>query len=369
MKKYLSSGSVDYVLLGTVILLCVFGLLMLTSAGSPLGFQKFGDSYHFIKQQLISFVIGMTLMVVMMNVDYKSLKKYSVHLLLVSIILLFSVFIPGIGASLLGGSRWISIGGAVFQPSELAKLSFIIYLAAWLESQKGKSGEIAKRSLYQFGILLAIVAGLIIAQPDMGTMSVVAIVAGVVLFSSGVDMKYIFSLIGVGGAIFLLLIKLAPYRLQRLTAFLNPENDIRGIGYHVYQSLIAIGSGGFFGVGLGKSRQKFNYLPEAAADSIFAVIAEELGFLLSTLLVLTFLLLFIRGIRIARRAQDEFGKLLVTGIIAWIVLQAFMNIAALSSLIPLTGIPLPFISYGGSSLIITLAAVGIVLNVSKQGKH
>jgi len=369
MKAYSSSGSMDYVLLGTVLLLCIFGLLMLTSAGSPLGFQKFEDSYHFVKQQLISFVIGITLLIVLSNIDYKSLKKYAVPLLVLSIILLFLVFIPGIGASLLGGSRWISIGGVVFQPSELAKLSFIIYLAAWLESQKGKTGKIAKQSLYQFFILLAVVAGLIIAQPDMGTMSVVALIAGIVLFSSGVDMKYIFSLIGTGVAFFIMLIKIAPYRLQRLTAFLNPNEDIRGAGYHVYQSLIAIGSGGLFGVGLGKSRQKFNYLPEAAGDSIFAVIAEELGFLVCALLVFAFLFLFIRGIRIARQAPDEFGKLLTTGIIAWIVLQAFMNIAALSSLIPLTGIPLPFISYGGSSMMLTLAAVGIVLNVSKQMKR
>jgi len=368
MKKYASSGSMDYILLGTVLLLCVFGLLMLTSAGSPLGFQKFGDSYHFVKQQLISFVIGITLLIVLSNINYKILKKYSVPFLVLSIVLLFLVFIPGIGASLLGGSRWISIGGIVFQPSELAKLAFFIYLAAWLESQKSKTGKIAKQSLYQFFILLVIVAGLIIAQPDMGTMSVVALVAGVVLFSSGADLKYIFSLIGIGAALFVVLIKIAPYRLQRLTAFLNPNQDIRGAGYHVYQSLIAIGSGGLFGLGLGKSRQKFNYLPEAAGDSIFAVIAEELGFLICALLVCTFLFLFIRGIQIARHAPDEFGKLLVTGIISWIVLQAFLNIAALSSLIPLTGIPLPFISYGGSSLMITLAAVGIVLNVSKQTK-
>jgi len=339
---------------------------MLTSAGSPLGFQKFGDSYHFIKQQLISFVIGIALLIVMMNVDYRILKKYSFHLLIVAIVLLFLVFIPGIGASLLGGSRWISIRGVVFQPSELAKLAFIIYLSAWLESQKGKTGKIAKQSIYQFAVLLVIIAGLIIAQPDMGTMSVITLVAGVILFSAGVDMKYIFSMIGAGGVLFLLLIKLAPYRLQRLTSFLNPESDIQGSGYHVYQSLIAIGSGGFLGVGLGKSRQKFNYLPESAGDSIFAVIAEELGFLISALLIATFLFLFIRGVRIAKRAPDEFGKLLVTGIISWIVLQAFMNIAALSSLIPLTGIPLPFISYGGSSLMLTLASVGIMLNVSKQ---
>lgn len=352
----------------TVAVLCLFGLITLTSAGSAVGFQRFGDSYIFVKRQLLSLLIGIGFMILMMNVDYKLLRKFALPLLGVSIILLLLVFFPGIGANLQGGSRWISLGGMVFQPSEFVKLTFIIYLAAWLESQAAKSKKLSREQLFQFAAIIGVVSLLIIAQPDMGTMSVIAIVSLIVFFVSGAELKQIGWLIGSGALLFLLLIKIEPYRAQRLSVFLNPSADSQGIGYHIQQALIAIGSGGLFGVGLGKSLQKFNYLPEPQSDSIFAVLSEELGLIVALLLVATFIYLFIQGLKVARKAPDTFSRLLVVGIMTTIVLQAFMNIAALSSLMPLTGIPLPFISYGGTSIIFSLAGIGIVCNVAKQCK-
>lgn len=358
----------DYFLFSLVIAICVFGLIMLTSAGSVIGFQKFDDSYFFVKRQLVSCIVGLAAMFFMMNVDYRLLRKYSVPLLAISLLLLVLVLIPGVGSSYLGGSRWIVIGGFVFQPSELVKLTFIIYLASWLVSQKERGATSAKQSLIPFITLVGLVAGLIILQPDMGTMSVIAVIAGMMYFVSGANVKHILGLFAGGIGFFFLLILVEPYRAGRLSIFLNPGSDVRGLGYHIQQALIAIGSGGIFGVGFGKSRQKFNYLPESATDSIYAVIAEELGLVFALFIIAAFVMLFLRGMKIARNAQDMFGKLLVTGIICWFTLQALMNIGALSSLIPLTGIPLPFVSYGGSSLILCLAAVGVVLNVSRQMK-
>jgi cell division protein FtsW len=305
----------------------------------------------------------------MMNIDYHILRKIAVPALVLSVLLLLLVFIPGIGSSFLGGNRWINVAGFVFQPSELVKLTFIIYLSSWLIAQKERRQVQDHHTMVQFLVLVAVITGLVVLQPDMGTMSIIAIISLIIYFTSGARMKYIATLIGSGISFFLLLILVAPYRAGRLTIFLHPGTDVRGLGYHIQQSLIAIGSGGFFGVGFGKSRQKFNYLPESATDSIYAVIAEELGFIFAMAIIATFIFLFIRGLRIARNSPDDFGKLLVTGIMSWLSVQALMNIAALSSLIPLTGIPLPFFSYGGSSLIITLAAVGVVLNVSRQSKR
>ncbi len=359
----------DYILFALVIGICVFGLIMLTSAGSVIGFQKFGDSYFFVKRQLLSFLLGLGALFLMMNIDYRNLRKYSVFILFASLLLLVLVLIPGVGTTYLGGSRWIVISGFVFQPSEIVKLTFIIYLASWLVSQKERGSLGSKQSLLPFVTLVGLVAGLIILQPDMGSMSIIAIIAGIMYFVSGADTRHIVGLIAGGIVFFFLLILVEPYRAGRLTIFLNPGSDVRGLGYQIQQSLIAIGSGGWFGVGFGKSRQKFNYLPESATDSIYAVIAEELGLIFALCIIAAFVFLFLRGMKIAKQSQDMFGKLLVTGIICWFTLQALMNIGALSSLIPLTGIPLPFVSYGGSSLMISMAAVGIVLNVSRQMKR
>jgi len=358
--------SFDYATLAIVLSLCVFGLIMITSAGSAIGFQKFQDSYFYVKRQMISFAIGFALMLFLLNLDYHLLKKWALPAFVASIVGLVLVFIPGIGANLLGGSRWITIAGLPLQPSEFVKLGFIIYLASWLDGKKTRFGRNDRPYIIQLIILMVVVVGLIIAQPDMGTMSVVVAISLSMIFISGIDTKYIFRMLAIIFAGMLLLIKIAPYRLQRLTAFIDPSADPRGVGYHIQQSLIAIGTGGIFGLGLGKSRQKFTYLPEPTGDSIFSVISEELGLIIGVALIVLFVVLFLRGIRIARQSPDSFGKLLATGIISWISIQAIFNISALSGLMPLTGITLPFISYGGSSIIATLAAVGVLLNISKQ---
>ena len=229
--------------------------------------------------------------------------------------------------------------------------------------------EDASSSLIPFlimvGFLVLVIAGV---QKDLGTMVVIAVIAITVYFTAGAPWRHL-TLLGIGGTgLFLLLVRIFPYRWQRLTVFLNPELDPQGIGYHINQALLAIGSGGLFGLGLGHSQQKFNYLPEPAGDSIFAIISEELGFFFAVMLVILFLALFLQGIKIARQAPDPFGKLLTVGIMIWIIFQAYINIAAMLSLVPLTGIPLPFISYGSSSLVMLLIAVGLVVNVSKQTK-
>jgi cell division protein FtsW len=247
------------------------------------------------------------------------------------------------------------------------KLTFLLYLAAWL----AKKGEKSSRGLsYAFGpflILVGVIAILVILQPDMGTMGVIALISSAMYFFAGAPLRNLIALCAGGIAFFFLLIKIAPYRMERFTIFLHPQLDPLGSGYHLNQALLAIGSGGFFGRGFGLSRQKYNYLPEVVGDSIFAIIAEELGFLVAIALIAAFVFFVIRALRIARSAPDQFGFLVGAGIASWFLFQSFINIAAMLSLVPLTGIPLPFISYGGSALIVGMTAVGILVNISRQG--
>ena len=357
----------DYTLIIILGVILVFGLIMLSSASSVLGWQKFGDHNYFLKHQLLyGVLIGIVAFWVMSKIDYHYWKKYAFPIVIVSIFLLFLVLIPGIGYEFLGAKRWVSILGIPFQPSELVKLTFLIYLATWLE-QREKKLEDFSYSFMPFIIMIAflvfMVAGI---QKYLGTMIVIGVISIVVYFVAGAPWKHLGWMAGGGAILFYLLIKIAPYRANRLTTFLNPELDPQGIGYHVNQALLAIGSGGVFGLGLGHSRQKFNYLPEAAGDSIYAIIAEEMGFFFAVGLVLLFFAMAYQGIKIARNAPDAFGKLLAVGIITWITFQAFVNIMAMIGLLPLTGITLPFISYGSTSLITVLAAMGLLVNISRQ---
>ncbi|MFH1536698.1 MAG: putative lipid II flippase FtsW [Patescibacteria group bacterium] len=360
----------NYKIIAILGIILVFGLIMLSSASSVMGWQKFGDHNYFIKHQLLYGVfVGLIAFWVMSRIDYHYWKKYAFSIVIGSIILLFLVLIPGIGYEFLGAKRWISILGFPFQPSELIKLTFLIYLATWLE-QRAKKMEDFSYSFMPFMIMIAFLVFMIAGiQKDLGTMIVITVISVTIYFVAGAPWKHL-GIIGGGGLmLFFLLIKIAPYRAARLTVFLNPEMDPQGIGYHINQALLAIGSGGLFGLGLGHSRQKFNYLPEAAGDSIFAVIAEEAGFIFTVALVGLFFALGYQGIRIARAAPDPFGKLLATGIITWIMFQAFVNIMAMLGLLPLTGITLPFISYGSTSLVTLLAAMGLLVNISRQTKR
>lgn len=359
---------VDYVLQTLVLLVIVFGLFMLTSASSVVAFERFDDSYYLVKKQLFSFLVGLGVLFIFSRFDYRRLRGFAFLALLVSIGLLVAVLIPGVGIRALGAQRWIALGPLTFQPSELAKLTLLLYLATWLDRRHlgGREGGMHLRT---FLIVVGLTLGLILLQPDLGTMLIIGAIALAVYYTSGAPVKQTAAMIGIGLGALLLAVVIAPYRWQRFTVFFNPNADPQGEAYHITQSLIAIGSGGATGVGLGHSRQKFNYLPEAAGDSIFPVIAEEMGFIIAAGLVALFLAIVLRGFRIARSVGDPFGQTLAVGITTWVAIQSFLNIGALSGILPLTGVPLPFISYGGTSLTVMMAAIGILLNISRSTKH
>lgn len=364
-----SSQKPDYILLSVFIAIVVLGIVMLTSASSVVSYDRFGSSSYLINHQLLYGVsIGLLGMYLAYRFDYHRLKKLAFPLILISGVLLIAVFIPGIGYEYGGAKRWILLGSMTFQPTELLKFAFLLYLATWLE-KKGDAIKNAAYGLVPFSIILGVIAALILKQPDLGTLMVIIIMSTIIYFVAGAPLKHLAWMVSTGFAFFLLMVKTSSYRSARLTVFLNPDLDPQGIGYHINQALLAIGSGGIFGLGLGHSRQKYNYLPEVTGDSIFAIIAEELGFLLAVMVIALFVTLLIRGLSIAQRAPDMFGKLLAIGITSWFTVQAFINIAAMVGILPLTGIPLPFISYGSSALIISLTAAGVLLNISSQAKR
>jgi len=368
-NKSSASHAPDWVLVFVFGLLLFLGLVTLFSASTALGFQKFGDSYHFIKRQLLHGLLpGLIFLFIFAKVNYQFWKRLIMPLLAVSIILLIIVFIPGIGANYGTAKSWINIGTFSFQPSELVKLTFLLYLATWLE----KRGTHGVKDLYTgflpFLFLLGLVSGLMLLQPDMGTLAIIIFMCVAVFFASGAKLKHVAALLVAGvGAIYLLVLK-SPYRAARLTIFLHPELDPQGIGYHINQAFLAIGSGGLFGRGFGLSRQKFQYLPEVTGDSIFAIYAEELGFIFCLILIGLFIAFMWRGFKVAKNSPDQFGRLVAIGVVSWITFQALFNISSMAGLTPMTGIPLPFVSAGGSALAITLAAVGILINISKQSR-
>lgn len=360
---------IDTTLLSVVGLLLIFGLVMISSAGVIYSQTRFGDEYFFFKRQLFYGVIpGLIALFVASKIDYHVWKKFAVPMFFLAIIFLILVFVPGIGSRVYGASRWLQLGPLSFQPSEMAKLSVILYLAAWLESRGTHRIKDFFEGLVPFLGIMGVIAFLIMKQPDTGTLGVIVIASCVIFFISGAKISHLGAIMGLGLLSLGILIKIEPYRFNRILTFLDPQSEPQGIGYQINQALMAVGSGGFFGVGIGKSSQKFNYLPEPVGDSIFAVIGEEAGMIGCVLLVVLFVVFAIRGLKIAKNAPDEFGKLVAVGITAWIVAQAFINISANIALVPLTGIPLPFISYGGTSLMFLLTSVGILLNISKQTK-
>ncbi|MCX6761349.1 MAG: putative lipid II flippase FtsW [Candidatus Moranbacteria bacterium] len=365
MSKHREQG-VNKNLLFVVFLLLIFGLAMIASAGIAYSRSRFGDSYYFFKHQLFYGVLpGIIVLFAIAKINYTFWKKIAFPFFILSILLLILVFVPGVGSRVYGASRWLQLGPFSFQPSEMLKLSIVIYLAAWLESRAEKVKDFYE-GLLPFLAVVGVVSFLLEKQPDMGTLGVIIFIAMSVFFISGARLSHIFSMAVAGFAALVLLIKFESYRMDRFLVFLHPELDPRGIGYQINQALLAIGSGGFWGLGLGHSLQKFNYLPEPVGDSIFAIIGEELGLVGVVALVLLFLALAMIGFRIAKNAPDRFSQLTAVGITSWITFQALINISAISGLIPLTGIPLPFISYGGTSLIFLMAGIGVLLNISKQ---
>jgi len=352
-----------FAVLGAVI----FGLFMIASASAVYSTIRFDDQYLFLRRQFFFGVIpGILAMLVLMKIDYHTWKRWAVPAFLGSLAALGLVFLPGLGTSAYGATRWLDLGIISFQPSEMAKFAIILYLAAWLSSRGRKKIGNAMEGLLPFVAVLGLMGLFIYKQPDVGTLGLIIAISFAVFFAAGASLSHILAMAGVGAVGLFAIIKAAPYRWDRLMVFLNPELDPQGKGYQINQALIALGSGGLFGVGLGESRQKFSYLPEPAGDSIFAIIGEELGFLGAATVVALFAFIVYRGIRIAVHAPDEFGRLLAIGIISWIGLQAVLNVGAITGLLPLTGIPLPFISYGGTSLVFSLAAMGVLLNISSQ---
>jgi len=366
--NYIRKQKPDFRLVLLAIGLSIFGLIMIASASAVVAYEKFGGArdYYYVYHQAIALVIGLVLMSLFSNIDYLKLKKLSFFMMVGSILLLVLVFLPGIGLEAKGAQRWINLGFTTLQPSELVKITFIIYLSAWLESRQNRLGSIT-RAFMPFVAMLGIIALLIILQPDLGTLTIIILTSSILFYAAGAPKWQIGSLGLFLLMIFIVFIRSAQYRWERFVTFLNPSSQTLDRGYHVNQALIAVGQDGFWGRGFGQSLQKMRYLPETHTDSIFAIIAEELGFLRSSLVIIAFVYLFILGTNIAKGAPDKFGRLLALGLSASIAIQAFVNIAAMLGLIPLTGVTLPFISFGGTSLAITFIQIGILLNISKNG--
>ncbi|MDP3792592.1 MAG: putative lipid II flippase FtsW [bacterium] len=350
----------------TTLLLLIFGLVVLSSAGIVEGQKKFGSSYYYLTHQLLYGVLpGLVLMFLFSKVDYKFWKKVSLLILFGSLLMMILVFMPNWGHDLRGATRWLNVGGFSLQPSEILKLGLIIYLAAWFGNRDERTRNWTY-SMAPFFIVLSFVTVLLLLQPDIGTLIVVTIISASIYFLAGSPLKHFFiiGLLIVG--VLALMIYVEPYRADRVKTFFDPSIDPRGISYQLNQSLIAVGSGGMFGVGFGKSTQKFGFLPEVINDSIFAILVEELGLVGAGVLIGLFVFFTFLLIRVVNNISDKFGKLLVIGMAAWIVGQAFLNIGAIIGLVPLTGIPLPFVSYGGTAMMVLLAGIGIVLNVAKR---
>jgi len=381
MKK-----SPDYIFAITVGILLILGIVILASCSTIASQEKFGNTYHYLSHQLIFGILpGLFLAYFFYRIPLSFLKKKSFFLLLANLILLFLVFVPKIGANFeQGANRWINLGPILFQPSEFLKISFILYLGYWLKKKgnfpqkrfkfsknnflKNFSLNESNKTLIAFLAILGVAGGLLILQPDISTLGVICSIGLIMYFLAGAPIWHLFFLISGGLGMLILLIKIAPYRMARFLIFLKPELYPMGIGYHLKQSLIAVGSGGVKGLGLGLSRQRFGFLPGAMSDSVFAVFSEETGFIGSFILILLFMILLSQGFKIAKRAKDKSLQLMGFGITSWLVIQAFVNIGAMIRIVPLTGIPLPFISYGGSAIITELIGVGILLNISKQSK-
>ena len=359
----------DRVLFGTILVLVLVGFLIFSSASLGL-LAREGARFSSVafNQFLFGIVGGFSALYLTSTIHYRTWRKYAFYLFVCTLILTAMVFVPGIGLEHGGAVRWINLGGFSFQPAELLKIGFVVYMATWLSGMYKQVHTFTKGTLPFLGIL-GLVGVVMLLQPDTDTFAIMA-ASGVAMFvAAGGRLRDVGIMFLTAVVLLAVLAFTRPYIMDRITTFMHPESDPQGSGWQINQSLIAIGSGGFSGRGFGQSIQKFEYLPEPIGDSIFAVASEEFGFLGSTLLVLLFVAFTFRGFRVATHAPDLFGMLIVVGFVTIITLQAFLNIAAMLSLAPLSGLPLPFISHGGTALLATLAAIGVVLNVSKYQKR
>jgi cell division protein FtsW len=354
LKK--QSTGVDKTLFYLIILLTVLGLIAVADASAPQALNVFKDKFYFVKQQAVWAAFGFFLLLVIAKIKYSFWEKIATIAFWGSLVLLVIVLIPGVGSRVLGARRWIFLGPISIQPSEIIKFTLALYLAKLGAKEKG---------IISYLVPVGLTAILIMLQPDLGTTLIVLSIAIAQIFVSGIGyLKFIgVSILGFLGSLGFALS--SSYRRERLLTFLQQSQDPLGRDYHLRQILLALGSGGLLGVGLGSSRQKFLFLPEAATDSIFAIIAEEIGFIGAGIIIFILIIFILRALKIAQKAPDKFSFMLGTGIVVWIASQVVLNIGSMVSLVPLTGVPLPFFSYGGSALSMILASCGILLNISK----
>ena len=357
--------SVDTLLLVIIGVLVGAGFLIFSSASLGL-LARDGASFGSVafSQFVFGIVGGTTALFITSNIYYRNWRRFAFYIYLLTLILTAAVFIPGLGLEHGGATRWLNLGFTTVQPSEFLKIGFIVYLATWLSGVHDKIDEF-KYGLFPFVGIVGVTGVIMLLQPDTDTFLVMGTAGMAMFLTAGAKWRDIGIIILSGIVMLLLLATFRPYIMDRLTTFMDPESDPLGSGYQIQQSLIAVGSGGAFGRGFGQSIQKFDYLPEAIGDSIFAVYAEEFGFAGTVTLIIALLFFSLRGLKTATHAEDMFGTLLVTGFVTLIVTQAFLNIGAMIGIAPLSGLPLPFISHGGTSLLATLASLGIVLNVSR----
>jgi cell division protein FtsW len=355
----------DLTLVATVLILLGVGIVMVYSASSVEAYAAFGDSAYYLKRQLVWAALGLAAMAVASRVDYHRYVRWAPPLFLATLVCLLLVLVPHVGVEVNGARRWLGRGFILFQPSELAKLSTVLLFAVTLTERRFPPSDLVRGFGFHLAVL-AVLFGLIVKEPDLGTALSLGGTALVMMYVAGARLTHLGALLALAVPAVGALVVFEPYRLARIMAFVDPFKDPLGSGYHILQGLYAIGSGGLLGTGLGHSALKFFYLPEAHTDFIFAILAEELGFVGAAAVIVLFFVFAWRGYRIALRAPDRFGAVLGVGLTTMVLLQAVMNIAVVTDSMPVTGVPLPFISYGGSSLVFTLLGVGILLNISRR---
>lgn len=357
------------IFLAVVVFLMLYGIAVLASAQLIESQKATGESYYFLKHQLFSIGLGLIGFFLAWRIDYRLWQKIALPVFLGSLVVMGLVFVPQLSVSLRGAQRWVKVGPVSFQPAEFVKITMVIYLASWLSS-KQKDLDSIEKGLIPFLVFYGILAALFLLQPDMGSLVIIGAVGFFMYFVAGASWKNIILLLAIGAVGLGMFVFFSPYRLERVSTFLNPQENLRGGSYQLHQSLIALGSGGLSGKGYGQSMQKFfGFLPEVMTDSIFSVLGEELGFLGTGSVLVLFFLFFYFASRIGREAEDAYGKLLAYGIGILITFQALYNIGAMIGVVPLSGLPLPFFSYGGSSLVASLVGVGIVLSISKYNSN
>lgn len=351
----------------TVTLICV-GIVMIYSASSIYAWERYGDSFFFLKRHLSFLFIGIILTFAVMAIDYRKLRRFSKPLLVFAILLLVLVLVPGLGREVSGARRWFRFKFISFQPSELANIAVIIYISDFL-ARKGNDIKQFFKGFLPPMFVLGLVSLLILMQPDLGTTMALGIVVLIMIFIAGSRITYLVSLVIAAIPALYVLIFRVPYRRARIMAFLNPWLDPKGSGFQIIQSQVALGSGGIFGVGLGHSRQKLFYLPAAHTDFIFSIIGEELGLVGTIGVIILFIVFVSQGIKIMKNAPDKFGYLLALGLVLMITLKAAINIGVSCGIFPTKGLPLPFISYGGSSFVFDMVSVGILMNIARLGEY